>query len=123
MKIVIVGDGKIGHTLTAQLSREGHDITVIDRSARPLQQTAEALDILCVEGNGATAAVQLEAGADTADGVQHANPGGFCRRLGCCHSGEQEADSRVEGRGAAHGKLAPMSLFYLPSAGVTRPVP
>ena len=67
MKIVIVGDGKIGHTLTAQLSREGHDITVIDRSARPLQQTAEALDILCVEGNGATAAVQLEAGADTAD--------------------------------------------------------
>ena len=67
MKIVIVGDGKIGSTLAEQLSREGHDITIIDRSARPLQQTAEDLDILCVEGNGATAAVQLEAGADMAD--------------------------------------------------------
>lgn len=54
MKIVIVGDGKIGSTLAEQLSREGHDITIIDRSARPLQQTAEDLDILCVEGNGAT---------------------------------------------------------------------
>lgn len=67
MKIVIVGDGKIGSTLAEQLSREGHDITIIDRSPTPLQQTGEALDILCIEGNGATAAVQIEAGVDTAD--------------------------------------------------------
>ena len=31
MKIVIVGDGKIGSTLAEQLSREGHEITIIDR--------------------------------------------------------------------------------------------
>lgn len=67
MKIVIVGDGKIGSTLAEQLSREGHEITIIDRSGEPLQQTSEDLDILCVEGNGATCATQLEAGADTAD--------------------------------------------------------
>ena len=34
MKIVIVGDGKIGSTLAEQLSREGHEITIIDRSRR-----------------------------------------------------------------------------------------
>ncbi len=67
MKIVIVGDGKIGSTLAEQLSREGHDITIIDRSPTPLQQTTEDLDILCVEGNGATYATQLEAGVDSAD--------------------------------------------------------
>ncbi len=67
MKIVIVGDGKIGSTLAEQLSREGHEIIIIDRSGEPLQQTSEDLDILCVEGNGATCATQLEAGADTAD--------------------------------------------------------
>ena len=49
MKIVIVGDGKIGSTLAEQLSREGHEITIIDRSGEPLQQTSEDLDILCVE--------------------------------------------------------------------------
>ena len=67
MQIVIVGDGKIGSTLAEQLSREGHDITIIDRSGAPLQQTAEDLDILCVEGNGATCATQKEAGVDNAD--------------------------------------------------------
>ena len=50
MKIVIVGDGKIGSTLAEQLSREGHEVTIIDQNAVPLQQTVEDLDILCVEG-------------------------------------------------------------------------
>ena len=67
MKIVIVGDGKIGSTLAEQLSREGHEVTIIDQNAVPLQQTVEDLDILCVEGNGAMSATQLEAGVDSAD--------------------------------------------------------
>lgn len=67
MKIVIVGDGKVGDTLAEQLSREGHDITIIDRSGDALQKTAENLDILCVEGNGATYDTQMEAGVDNAD--------------------------------------------------------
>ena len=67
MKIVIVGDGKVGSTLAEQLSREGHDITIVDRSPDPLQQTTEDLDILCIEGNGATYETQLEAGVDSAD--------------------------------------------------------
>ena len=31
LSIVIVGCGKVGVTLVEQLSREGHDITVIDK--------------------------------------------------------------------------------------------
>lgn len=34
MRIVIVGDGKIGSALAEQLSREGHEITIVDRAAR-----------------------------------------------------------------------------------------
>lgn len=34
MRIVIVGDGKIGSALAEQLSREGHEITIVDRSGR-----------------------------------------------------------------------------------------
>lgn len=67
MKIIIVGDGKVGATLADRLAREGHDVTVIDRRAETLRQTSEQLDVMTVEGNGATLAVQMEAGVDTAD--------------------------------------------------------
>ena len=32
MKVVIVGDGKVGGTIARQLSGEGHDIIVIDNN-------------------------------------------------------------------------------------------
>ncbi len=67
MKIVIVGGGKIGITLAEQLSVEGHDITVIDNRPEPLQSTGELLDVLCIQGDGATADTLLEAGTDKAD--------------------------------------------------------
>ena len=34
MKIIIVGDGKVGLALTRQLSREDHDVTVIDSNQK-----------------------------------------------------------------------------------------
>ena len=36
MKVIVVGDGKVGYTLTEQLSREGHDVVVIDNNAAAL---------------------------------------------------------------------------------------
>ena len=60
MKIVIVGDGKVGYTLTKQLSQAGHDVVVIDSDQKVLQQSMEALDVFVVQGNGATLAVQQE---------------------------------------------------------------
>ena len=36
MRIIIVGCGKVGLTLTEQLNNEGHDITVIDKDGAPL---------------------------------------------------------------------------------------
>ena len=31
LKIIIVGCGKVGNTITEQLVREGHDVTIVDR--------------------------------------------------------------------------------------------
>ena len=67
MNIVIVGDGKVGYTLAEQLSKEGHDITLIDRNSAALQRTVEALDVIGIVGNGASYDVQIEAGVDRAD--------------------------------------------------------
>ena len=67
MKILIIGDGKIGSILAEQLSREKHEVTLVDRSGARLDQSNNELDVMVVEGDGASRAVQLEAGADRAD--------------------------------------------------------
>lgn len=66
MKIVIIGAGKIGVTLADQLVREGHEITVIDRSDDALD-AVNTLDVMTVEGNGITLETQKEAGVDRSD--------------------------------------------------------
>ena len=67
MKIIIVGDGKVGFTLAEHLSREEHDVTIIDTSDNALQKVSDTLDVMCIKGNGASLTALKEAGADTAD--------------------------------------------------------
>ncbi len=67
MKVVIIGDGKVGSTITNDLSGEGHDIVVIDRDQVVLQNASNTMDIISVQGNGASIAVQKRAGVPTAD--------------------------------------------------------
>lgn len=67
MNIVIVGDGKVGAALTQQLSKEGHDITVIDNNAEVLTHSMELYDIMAVQGNGASLTVQKEANVGSSD--------------------------------------------------------
>ena len=67
MKVVIIGDGKVGNTITRQLSGEGHDIVVIDSNNSVLTNATNTMDIISVEGNGASVAVQKRAGVGNAD--------------------------------------------------------
>ena len=67
MKIIVVGCGKVGAALTAQLAREHHDISVIDVDSRVLMDISNNYDVMGVIGNGASRAVQMEAGVAGAD--------------------------------------------------------
>ncbi len=67
MRIVIVGDGKVGYALTRELSKEGHDIVVIDTNPRVLDHVMESADVSTVIGNGAVLSVQREAGVGESD--------------------------------------------------------
>ena len=67
LKIIIVGCGKVGSTLVQQLSREGHDITIIDKDAAAITELANLYDIMGIVGNGASYSVQIEAGIKNAD--------------------------------------------------------
>ena len=66
MKIIIVGDGKVGATLVEHLSLEGHDIIVIDKNQKVIEQMVNSYDVMGVCGNGASYEVQLEAGVSDA---------------------------------------------------------
>lgn len=67
LSIIIVGCGKVGQTLIEQLSKEGHDITIIDKNADKVQAVANTYDIMGLVGNGASYSVQLEAGIENTD--------------------------------------------------------
>ncbi len=67
MQIIIVGCGNVGSTLTEQLSKEGHNITVIDREASKVEAMVNQYDVLGIVGNGASFHVQNEAGIEHAD--------------------------------------------------------
>lgn len=67
MNIIIVGCGKVGQTLAAQLNEEGNNITVVDTDGTLVGRIASHLDVMGVTGNGATHAVQAEAGVRNAD--------------------------------------------------------
>ncbi len=67
MNIVIIGYGKVGSELSSALTREGHDVIVIDNDPSSLKFSRNMHDIMFVEGNGATYSIQKEAGVENAD--------------------------------------------------------
>ncbi len=67
MNIIIAGDGKVGSTLTRQLSSEGYNVTVIDSNVKVLESSVERYDVIAVHGNCASMEVLQQAGIRDAD--------------------------------------------------------
>ena len=62
MNIVIMGCGKIGADILANLVMEGHDVTVIDRNAEVLSDITNVYDVMTMCGNGTDYDTLMEAG-------------------------------------------------------------
>ena len=67
MKIIIVGCGKVGLAIVAQLSKEKHDVTIVDVNKQNVETTTNLYDVFGVVGNGASAQVLEQAGIADAD--------------------------------------------------------
>ena len=67
MRIVVVGLGKVGRALTAQLAGEGHDLVVIDQNGELIDNIVNIYDVRGVTGNGGCYGVQKEAFEEGAD--------------------------------------------------------
>lgn len=67
MKILIVGAGQVGYFLCERLSFEGHEVTLIDRDADHLRRAQDRLNVLGLQGNGASAETLEQAGIKNCD--------------------------------------------------------
>ena len=67
MQIVLVGCGNVGADIAKSLSREGHNITVVDVNERLVKELSDELDLMGYAGNGATIEVLEDAGVKNAD--------------------------------------------------------
>lgn len=67
MKIIILGAGQVGGTLTEHLADEQNDVTVVDSSDAALRQLQERLDIRTVKGDASKPTTLADAGAEDAD--------------------------------------------------------
>ena len=67
MKIVIVGAGQVGTHVSRMLSRENHDITLVDEEKSRLDAAEDGNDIISLQGMPTSIDTLKEAGAATAD--------------------------------------------------------
>jgi trk system potassium uptake protein TrkA len=67
MKAIIIGAGEVGYHIAERLSREGHDIVVIERDPATRQRVQEELDVMSLEGSGSSPRVLEEAGVREAE--------------------------------------------------------
>ncbi len=67
MNIIICGAGRVGYSISKQLSAQGHSITVIDQSSEFIQKVNDNQDVKGVVGRATFPSVLEKAGADDAD--------------------------------------------------------
>ena len=62
MRTVIIGAGEVGFNTARMLSHEGHDVVLVEQNETLVEQAAEQLDALVIQGNGASPKLLAEAG-------------------------------------------------------------
>ena len=69
MKVVIIGGGEVGFHVAKALSEEDYDITVIDIDPSKCKRASESIDVIVVNGNGASPETLLKADIGNANYV------------------------------------------------------
>jgi trk system potassium uptake protein len=64
MRVIVIGAGEVGYHLAERMSLESHDVVVIERDEDLAQKIQSQLDVLVVQGNGASLACLEKAGID-----------------------------------------------------------
>ena len=66
MRIVVIGDGKVGNAIIRHVSREGHQVIVVDKNTNVVEDIVNRYDVMGICGNGASYQILKEADAGRA---------------------------------------------------------
>jgi trk system potassium uptake protein len=75
MRVIIVGCGRVGARVAAELDQRGENVTVIDTTARAFARLPQTFNGETVRGNGTDEDVMRSAGAEQADIVMSLTEG------------------------------------------------
>lgn len=67
MNILIIGAGQVGFYLAQMLSRENHDVTLIETDIDRYRRAREQLDVMVIHGSGSSANSLRQAGVEKCD--------------------------------------------------------
>jgi len=67
MRVIVAGAGEIGWYLAEEISRHGHDATLIDSASHVARQAESGLDVRVLHGSAASVATLLKAGVAETD--------------------------------------------------------
>ena len=67
MNIIICGAGKVGFSISKQLSAQGHSITVVDQSSEDIKKINDTQDVKGIVGRATLPSVLENAGAENTD--------------------------------------------------------
>ena len=67
MNIIICGAGKVGFSISKQLTAQGHSVTIIDQSSEDIKKVSDTQDVKGIVGRATLPSVLENAGAENAD--------------------------------------------------------
>ncbi|MFQ5847173.1 MAG: Trk system potassium transporter TrkA [Candidatus Methylomirabilales bacterium] len=67
MRAIVIGAGEVGYHIAKRLVQEGHDVTIIEENAAVKERVEKELDLLAVQGNGASPTALEAAGVTETD--------------------------------------------------------
>ena len=95
MKIVVIGDGKVGRSIIENTVLEGHVVTAIDTNPKNIEDLVNSYDIMGICGNGVNYQVQKSAGVDKADLVVAATVSDEVNILACLVAKKLGAEATI----------------------------
>ena len=95
MKVIVIGDGKVGRTIVEQVCQEGHEVVVVDTNYESIEQSIDKYDVMGIVGNGASYDILKSAGADKANIVIAATSSDETNILSCLIAKKLGAKSTI----------------------------
>jgi len=95
MKVIVIGDGKVGRAIVEHTCQEGHEVIIIDKNIALVEELINQYDVMGICGNGASYEIQKSAGVANADLVVAATSSDETNILSCVVAKNLGAKSTV----------------------------